>query len=929
MYPRVMIAGVHSGVGKTTVTLGVMAALRRRRIDVQPFKVGPDYIDPGLHFHASGNLSHNLDSWMGTEQIVTTIFCKHAQKAQISVIEGVMGLFDGAKGEQIIGSSAHIAMIVQTPVILVVNVKGMGRSCLALIKGYMEYQPGVRIQGVILNHGKSDYYRLLIKQEIEQELGIPVVGCLGSDRQVTIPERHLGLLPAEECSQLHEIIEHLADKAESELDIEAIIRIANSAPDITPVSVLNSPPSFEANVAPDAIVDSALNFASNGCLIKSGGQQVVGDLHIGKVKIGVAKDEAFNFYYADSLDYLRELGAELSFFSPIHDKEIPDVDGLYIGGGFPESFLQQLSGNRTMIESICQAHERAMPILAECGGMMYLAESIADIDGQKWDGCGILPIDLQMSDKLVALGYIRATSETDNIIANKGDILRGHEFHYSKVIRSGVIDSKATVSKIIDSKRSDSKQIDQRTSSAPCADWNYAFTLQGGRGTDGRQEGYSNRNLCASYLHLHFRSNPKAAAKYMQACANYRDRQMDGELREQEKEVKGNTLQGVEMQGKAVQRKAQGLPEGFGYTTGTSAAVATRAALELLVNQLEVGQVQIELPNGMDVIIPIEYVRREGAAVVAGVIKDAGNDPDVTHNMVIEAKVESINSPDVVIIGGIGVGKVTKPGLSVSAGQSAINPVPMQMIRKQVEEVLPGQMGQTGIQVTISVPGGEEIANKTLNPKLGIIGGISIIGTMGIVRPMSDEAYLQSLIPQIDQAISLGHEIVVLTPGGMGERMANKFGIDADAIAQTSNFIGAIVQECVKREQIKGILLFGHIGKLIKVAAGIFHTHSKLADARRETLAAHAAMYGAPQEAIRAIMELNTVDAGREIIEQYQLQATYKSLAAAASKRISDYARADENDVKIGTVMYALNGDILGYDQQALELGQVLGWKEM
>ncbi len=357
-----------------------------------------------------------------------------------------------------------------------------------------------------------------------------------------------------------------------------------------------------------------------------------------------------------------------------------------------------------------------------------------------------------------------------------------------------------------------------------------------------------------------------------------------------------------------------------GYTTGTSAAAAAHAALELLVNNNKLSNVEVNLPQGGTINIPIKNVTLEDGKATAEVIKDAGDDPDVTNGISIFATVELLAKNEIIIVGGKGVGRVTKPGLSTPVGASAINPVPMKMIKNEINKILP--IGK-GVKVLVSAPEGERLAAKTLNPRLGIVGGISILGTTGIVRPMSEEAYVDSLIPQINQAMALGHEVLVLTPGGMGANKAAQMGVPEDAVVQTSNFIGIMLEECAKRN-VKGILLFGHIGKLIKVAAGIFHTHSKVADGRRETLAAHAAMLGAPKEIIHEIMELNTIDASINLIKEHKLEDVYHSIALWASKRSMELI--GEN-IKIGTMMYSLAGEIIGYDQNALELGRKLGWQ--
>ncbi|KUO49748.1 MAG: cobalt-precorrin-6A synthase [Desulfitibacter sp. BRH_c19] len=370
-----------------------------------------------------------------------------------------------------------------------------------------------------------------------------------------------------------------------------------------------------------------------------------------------------------------------------------------------------------------------------------------------------------------------------------------------------------------------------------------------------------------------------------------------------------------------------------GYTTGTCAAAATKAALEILLeyekqNSLiqlpessPLKEVSVDLPKGGSITVPIKSVVVDGNLIIAEVIKDAGDDPDITHGASIYASVEVLNTNhEIVILGGKGVGRVTKPGLSVPVGEAAINPVPMKMIVSEIKKILPPQKG---LKVTISVPEGEKLAKKTLNPRLGIVGGISILGTSGIVRPMSEEAYVDSLIPQIDQAVALGHNFIVLTPGGMGEKKAMELGMPKDAVVQTSNFIGAMLEESAKRN-IKGILLFGHVGKIIKIAGGIFHTHSKIADGRREILAAHSAMVGASPTIIQEIMELNTMDASVELMKKYGLRNVYNTIAKWASKRSIEMLG---EEIRIGTVMYSLDGEIIGYDEEALKLGRELGWQ--
>jgi len=357
-----------------------------------------------------------------------------------------------------------------------------------------------------------------------------------------------------------------------------------------------------------------------------------------------------------------------------------------------------------------------------------------------------------------------------------------------------------------------------------------------------------------------------------------------------------------------------------GYTTGSCAAAASQAALEILILGKQADMITLDLPGGGNITIPIKSVHCQNGQAVAEVIKDAGDDPDVTNGISIFASVELLPHKTIIIEGGPGVGKVTKPGLAVPVGEAAINPVPRKMISSALKKVLPSGKGAKAV---ISVPDGEKLAPRTLNPRLGIIGGISILGTSGIVRPMSDDAYIDSLVPQIDQAVAMGHQALVLTPGGMGARRAREMDIPEDAVVQTSNFIGLMLDECASRP-VKEILMLGHIGKLVKVAAGIFNTHSKTADARRETLAAHAAMLGADQYVIKQIMELNTLEASVELIRDNQLDQVYYSIADWVSRRCQERLG---RDIKVGTILYALSGEILAYDTKALEIGRGSGWQ--
>lgn len=358
----------------------------------------------------------------------------------------------------------------------------------------------------------------------------------------------------------------------------------------------------------------------------------------------------------------------------------------------------------------------------------------------------------------------------------------------------------------------------------------------------------------------------------------------------------------------------------YGFTTGSCAAAGAKAALLAYLNN-NVNEVEILSPQGDKIIIPIKNSLKTNDGGIATVTKDAGDDPDITNgiDIIVEVKVLS-NTTNIDIKAGQGIGIVTKPGLSVAVGKPAINPGPQTMITSAILSVLGDKKG---CEVIISIPEGEKLAKKTLNSVLGVKGGLSIIGTSGVVRPMSEEAFKNSLSPQISVAKALGYQSIVLVPGKIGQEIAIKqYGLPENAVIQTSNFIGHML-ECTVHEEIKNVLLFGHLGKLVKVAAGIFHTHNRIADARMETIAAYMGALGAPQAAIKEILNCTTTEAAMPIIEYYQMSDLYNLLANRVSERASRYVF---NDLVIGTVIVTLKGKLLGMDNAAKSIGGTIGW---
>lgn len=355
-----------------------------------------------------------------------------------------------------------------------------------------------------------------------------------------------------------------------------------------------------------------------------------------------------------------------------------------------------------------------------------------------------------------------------------------------------------------------------------------------------------------------------------------------------------------------------------GFTTGACAAAAVKAAL-LAWQGEEQDQVTVKSPQGADIPVPIAGAWQLAGGGKACVIKDAGDDPDITNGTEVWAAVE-VTGTEIEIRGGQGIGVVTQPGLSVPPGQPAINPGPREMIRNAARECLPDGQGAV---VTISIPAGTKLAKRTLNPLLGIEGGISVLGTTGIVEPMSEEAFKTSLVPQISVAQALGYGQVVFVPGKMGWNAAVQgLGLPEKAVVQTSNFIGYMLEQAAEKK-IRSILLFGHVGKLVKVAAGIFYTHSRVADARMETIAAYAAWLGASQETVGQLLQLKTAEAAIELIAAAGLNTIYPVLAAKASERAEQHVYGD---LRVGTVLTTLKGEVLGMDAMARTIGCELGW---
>ncbi|AMA71415.1 MULTISPECIES: cobyrinate a,c-diamide synthase [Aneurinibacillus] len=453
---RIIIAGTGSGAGKTTVTLGLMAALKQRGLTVQGFKCGPDYIDPAYHTAITGRPSRNLDSWMLKEDVMRGVLARASRDADISIIEGVMGLYDGKSPTEDIGSTAEISILTQTPVVLVLNVQSMARSAAAVVKGFQMLNPKVSIVGVIANHAGSEGHGKLIREAVEKECGIPLLGTLTRTPEVRIPERHLGLLPAVERGELEPLFVRLGEMIAQHIDVDRLLQLADI------------PPLPQANAEADSIVLDKAPI----------------------VRIAVAKDAAFNFYYQENIEMLEAAGAECVFFSPLAGETVPeDVNGLYIGGGFPEEFAPELAREASVRTSIRRAIERGVPTFAECGGFMYLTEEIVTTDGESYHMVGVIPGRTRMHTKRAALGYREVTGMKGNFLLSEGEIARGHEFHYSTF--------------------------------EPGADFQPAYETRSRFGS--KREGVILKNLVAGYTHLHFASQPSLVKRWISACLKYKE----------------------------------------------------------------------------------------------------------------------------------------------------------------------------------------------------------------------------------------------------------------------------------------------------------------------------------------------------------------------------------------------------------------------
>jgi cobyrinic acid a,c-diamide synthase len=443
MTARLLVAGVSSNVGKTTVTVALTHALRERGLRVATFKCGPDYLDPTYHQLASGRASHNLDGWMMGREAVLESFVEGARDADVALIEGAMGLFDGASASSSEGSSAEIARWLDAPVLLVLDASGMARSVAAVAHGFAHFEPGLKLGGVFCNRVGSAGHLALLREACAQT---PVLGGMLKADSQQFKSRHLGLYAAD-ASETDLAV--WSERLRAHTDLDALLALARSAPPLTSAA---RPAAARAR----------------------------------RCRIGIAQDAAFSFYYPYNLRLLTQLGAELVPFSPLADPTLPDVDGLYIGGGYPELHARELAANTRLRDAVRAFAARGRPVYAECGGLMWLSDAIVTLDQERHSMLGLVAGAAVMQPRLGALGYVEVETARAGVLGPAGQRFRGHQFRYSR----------------LETDRPPSQyQLHTRRTSAQS------------------QEGYGADNVLGSYVHAHWASNPAIAAHFVEACA--------------------------------------------------------------------------------------------------------------------------------------------------------------------------------------------------------------------------------------------------------------------------------------------------------------------------------------------------------------------------------------------------------------------------
>ncbi|MFE0103058.1 cobyrinate a,c-diamide synthase [Streptomyces sp. NPDC059009] len=475
--PRLVIAAPSSGSGKTTVATGLMAAFAERGLRVSPHKVGPDYIDPGYHALACGRVGRNLDAYLCGAESVAPLFAHGAAGCDLAVVEGVMGLYDGASGQGELASTAHVAKLLRAPVVLVVDASSQSRSVAALVHGFASWDPEVRVGGVILNKVGSARHEELLREALD-ESGVPVLGALARVRQVRAPSRHLGLVPVvERRGEAVESVRALAEQVRGGCDLEGLLALARSAPGLesaawdagAAVACGGSFPSPAPSRNRDSVALGRPD-RLNGSSSNAGRAE--------KPLVALASGAAFSFAYAEHSELLSAAGADVVPFDPLHDEQLPDgTSGLVIGGGFPEVYAPELSANEPLRKAVAELALSGAPVAAECAGLLYLGR---ELDGKPM--CGVLDASARMSERLT-LGYREAVAVSDSVLGAAGTRMRGHEFHRT-VVEPGA-------------------------GAAPA----WGFTAP-----ERRVEGFVQQGVHASYLHTHWAAEPRFARRFVERC---------------------------------------------------------------------------------------------------------------------------------------------------------------------------------------------------------------------------------------------------------------------------------------------------------------------------------------------------------------------------------------------------------------------------
>ena len=783
----ILVAGTGSGVGKTSIAVGLARALADRSFTVQPFKTGPDFLDPVWLTRAARRSCVSLDGWMCGKSYVCSLAETLSRDADIILVEGVMGMYDGADPGNLAGSSAEIAVWLDASVLLVINVHGSVRSTAAIARGFADFEPAPGVAMVIANQAGSSSHADMLATAFAAPGCPPLAGVIPRGALSSLSSRHLGLAAPDHddrgASAAEETIGALASAVEKHIQIDLILSRINIKQDKA-VKKINIPPS------PSRYYSYALGSAPS--LLYAPYDKLFLKKPDHNVKIGIALDEAFSFYYPDNLEAIKEAGAELVPFSPLHDNCLPEnLDGIYLGGGYPELHAEKLSENTGIKNAITAFAGTGHTVYAECGGIMYLSRGITTVSGNFFLMCGILPFAVRMSSSLRRLGYVSIKTEADCIWGKAGTEIRGHEFHYSEIDRQN-------------------GQPDFTDCSRQ--GWTRIYSAEHTRTGRREPEGFYNGCVLASYVHLHFASQPACARSFVEFCAR----------------KKSLKIPPVSSSENIITLRS-------GFTTGSAAAAAALAAAVLIAGRKALNRAEIIIPGKSEntgesgiLAIPVaeSNLIRPGAAASAVVIKDAGDDPDITDRVHIRVLVEHTEEPgrNILFQAGEGVGIVTKPGLQIPPGEPAINPVPRAMITDALRSVLP----EGSWRITVSAAGGENLALKTFNPRLGITGGISILGTTGIVRPFSHSALKSALRCAFNVALASGADPLVLVPGNIGRRAFSAAYPEFadDHIIDVSNEWGTVLEWIHEAKTIKTIAVCGHPGKLTKLLGDSWDTHS-------------------------------------------------------------------------------------------------------